>query len=219
MAKHISGLGFWARIVTAQEAHVMVASIAVIVSLLILSFHGSDLWFWLFLAVFVIACEMFWVKANAGKRIEAEIKQALPSWKERRFDAALHIRGNYKSGMYPFPGDPTPLKRSEDIEFMLNRLEEICVYDSRGLLDDSFFREYCWPLLKFYWLYTHALIIDEQKSDPAKWVHIFTTFNKYRTVFGITQEDIFYQKPQGMVLQGELLRRELNTTDPDGNSY
>jgi len=127
--------------------------------------------------------------------------------------AALHINGNRRPDREPLYGDTNPLKRSEDIEFMLNRLEEICEHDSKNLFGHKFFKENFWELLKFYWIYADDLIIDEQKTDQNKWSHIFPTYKKYRDIFNDHPQanDREYSGAHNMQPIG-LLRQELNRT-------
>jgi hypothetical protein len=217
MPKDPAALGFNAKRINDREVPVLISIvIAVAPTLAWVFFRPSD-WWVLIPPIFVLILLLAWVKGNAVNRTQEEFKRELPSWQGKRHYAALHIRGHYRPGMEPQFNDQNRFKRSEDIQFMLNRMEEVCEHDSKNLFGHAFFRENFWPILKFYWIYTNDLIIDEQKLDPARWPYLFKTFKKYETIFNDrVLEERRFQMPPGMCMQGELLSRELNATDPDG---
>jgi hypothetical protein len=124
-----------------------------------------------------------WARGNAINRTENEFKQAIPTWKDNRRLTALYLETMQCPGRTALTDQMDYLRQSEAVNFMLNRMEDVCRHDSHNLFGHAFFEENFWRMLKLYWLYAHDLIIEEQTKDHKKWRHIFPTYRKYRSIF------------------------------------
>jgi hypothetical protein len=78
--------------------------------------------------------------------------------------------------------------RSTEVELALDIINGACREELEGMIDVPEFKGKFFHIVRGYWMSTYELIIEEQKTNPERWKHIFPVYDKYTKLTGIKSD-------------------------------